>query len=97
MQPDSVYPSDGEWFAQPDQQVQEAHKEKNELSQAKPLVRKVIKRFDDQIKFYDSIDSVTVSLNESPAEYQRVMETHKLIKQYLQGERDYIMSLLEKR
>jgi hypothetical protein len=95
MDDDNMYPNDGEWFAAPGTQTEEAKEELDKLRQAKPLVRDVIQRFNDQIDYYTSIDSIEVSLDDAPAVYQRHVEANRIVRDKLIAERDYIMSLLD--
>lgn len=83
-------------FMAPNPQKEDIERDvKNTLEQL-PVLREVLKHFDEQIKYFDSIDSITVDLSKDPALFQKEHAANCLAKAKLQAERTFILAKLER-
>lgn len=97
--PDDVnlYPSGGAPFLPTEdiEQVNERKAEKAKVYTALPLIKEILERFDERIKFYDSVHSIPDATLVKPQEFMHLAAAHKLTGQCLQMEKDYLEGLIE--
>jgi hypothetical protein len=97
MNPDDLLPNDSTFFfiAEPKEQVVSRQKEKAHTLEALPVLKALIKRLENQIKFYEKNSSVPAEVRTNPTEFLIMSNSHLLAAQVLQGEKEYIEGLLE--
>jgi predicted component of type VI protein secretion system len=98
MQDDDLYPSDGSYFGvplEPVEQIISRKQEKAETLQAKAEIERVIRHFEERIKYRDSIDAITTDLEREPAMHQKLIEVNKLLKMALIEEKQLLEELLD--
>lgn len=82
-------------WREPKEQVADRKKEKALALEAVTVVEKLMKHFDERIKFRDSLDAIAVGLEEDPAMYQKVCETNRLLKMALIEEKELLQEQLD--
>lgn len=89
---DDLYPRDGSFYQpeEPEAQVKEKAEERARVKSAMPMLNDLIKRFDERIAFYGSIDSIPADLTKSPASFQRLVAANRLVKDTLVSEKEYL-------
>lgn len=73
------------------QKTEEARSVEETLAQV-PLLKKTVKRLDDRIAFYTSVDSIPAELHTKPDEFMQAYAANKLTAENLKDERSYIVS-----
>lgn len=80
---------------QPKEQSYEEFETRAKVKAAKPFFEDILRHFTDRIKFYDSIDSIQVDIDEDPEIFQKVHAANKLVKQSLINEKEMIEGLID--
>lgn len=57
-----------------------------------PLLKKTVKRLDDRIAFYLSVDSIPAELHTKPDEFMHAYAANKLTAENLKDERSFIVA-----
>lgn len=95
IEPDSMYPNAGDWYARPEEDVKLEQDQTRKLNSAKPLVRDVIKRLQQRIDFYKDVDNNPVPLEEDNDVHQKYTWCYKEMRKILQDEKEFIESMLK--
>lgn len=92
---DELYPNDGSYYqpTEPAEQIQERKEEKGKVKEGIRLLEDVIERFEERIRFYDSVNSVPGEFRIDPAEFMHRVEANDLTKQNLIVEKTWLEGL----
>jgi len=92
------YPLNGQYFTPtvPQEQKQAAEDERDEVLTQLPLIKKVLKRLDDKISFYESVNSIPDEVKTKPDEFMHLYAANKLTCDNLKQERGYIQAQINK-
>lgn len=92
------YPLNGQYFTPtiPTPQRQAKEQAREEVLSQVPLLRKVLKRLEQKIAFYDSVNSVPDVVKTKPEEFMHIIAANTLTRNNLQQERSYILAQIEK-
>ena len=95
---DDLYMNDGSYYQpeEPAMQILERQEERSKATAAVPLLKDLVKRFDERIAFYDSVESIDVTMLADEKRFMRQWEANKLTKDNLILERDYLRDLLDR-
>lgn len=93
----SLYPNDGRYFlpTEPNDQQKSRDSEANDVLSAIPVLNDILKRFEERIAFYGSVDSIEVDLEQDPATHQKLVEVGRLMKANLNQEKAIIEDLIK--
>lgn len=96
MNDDNMYPNAGEYFlpTEPVDQVLERKAEAAKVKQALKLSEEVIKRLQERIAFYDSVQSINVDLQSDNEKFVRAWFVNREIKQILTNEKEWLEDLV---
>lgn len=92
----NLYPSSGAY--RPQELVKRKREAKNEEAQAAqmlPLIKEIVQRFEERIKFYASVDSIPAEVLLDPAETMHVLAANKQTKQILEAETEYLKGMID--
>lgn len=97
LQPDDVMPNDGTYFAprEPEQQVIARQKEKAKTLEALPILKDLLKRLNERVDFYGSVDSIPDDVKTSPKQFLIIHNANELTRDNLRAEMEFIAGLLE--
>lgn len=96
MQPDDVYPLDGSHFLQePEEQTIARKKHKAQTLEALPILKELVERLDERVKFYEKTTSISAEAREDQEKFFIWHNTHSLMADTLKSEKEYIESLME--
>lgn len=92
------YPLHGQPFMPtvPTAQQEAKEKAREDVLQQVPLLKKVVKRLDQKIAFYDSVNSVPDEVKTKPEEFMHIIAANKLTRDDLMQERSYIQAQIDK-
>jgi len=92
------YPLHGQPFLPtiPTAQQEAKEKAREEVLQQIPLLKKVLKRLDQKITFYDSVNSVPDEVKTKPEEFMHIIAANTLARDALIQERSYIQNQIDK-
>lgn len=93
----NAYQNHGRYYAptKPSKDEEELKAEKAAILDQVPVLKEVIKHFDDQIKHLKSLDSIDVPLDK-PEILLQVMAANKLAVQKLRQEKGFIKAKIDK-
>lgn len=94
---DNLYPNDGQYFSlsEPQDQKDEKDSEQNDVLSLLPTLKDFVKRMDDKIAFYKSVDSIDDEQLLDPEEFMHVIAANKLVAKCLTAEREYFKGLMD--
>jgi predicted component of type VI protein secretion system len=98
MEDDNLMPNDGTYFGIPVEPVEQTvarKKEKAKTLEAKAEIERVIKHFEERIKYRDTLDSLNVSAINSPEMHLRACVTNDMLKMALIEEKQLLEELLD--
>lgn len=96
MDSGNLYPNHGaNRITVPVQQQVEEATEQSQTVKALPILRDLITRFENRVKFYNTLDSIPEDVLTLPDEFMHLVAAHKLTGQMMQAELDYIKELVE--
>lgn len=97
IQEDNMYLNDGEYFQnvlKPKDQANEQENQKNEVLTALPLLNEMVKRFEERIAFYQSIDAIPDEVVSIPEELAHVIQGNKLAARCLKNEKNILEGMI---
>ena len=91
------YPLSGQYFTPTVPAAQQEAKEqaREEALKQVPLLQKVLKRLDQKIAFYDSVNSIPDEVKTKPEEFMHLVTANKLTRDNLMQERSYIQAQID--
>lgn len=94
---DDLMPNDGAYFLprEPKDQILARKKEKAKTMEGLAVLKDMIKRFDQRIEFYNTIDSIPMDVRAEADTFLIAFHTNQMVRDTLQDERDYIIGLIE--
>ncbi len=99
MESENLYPNDGSFIAgvplEPLEQTIDRKKERAKSLEDLKILQQVIKRFNEQIIFLNSVDSMPDEVKTDPTKFMNIHNAHDLSIQFLRSELDYFESLLD--
>jgi|GEM_PF-841676 len=92
---DNLYPNDGTHYevTVPEEQKREETSEKAKAQAGRELLTELIKRWEERIRFYDSLNSIDVDVADTPEKHQLQVLANKQTKANLLTELDYLEGL----
>jgi len=92
---EDLYPNDGTHYepSVPEEQKREENAEKAKVQEGIQLLEEIISRWDERIRFYDSLDSINVDVDTRPAQHRETVRANKQTKANLLVEKDYLEGL----
>jgi len=97
MEEENLVPNTGNYFngTEPTKQKVARTKEKANTLQALPVLKDLLKRLDERIQFYGSIEAMPDEVKTSPTKFMNWHNANELTRANLIAEKEYIESLLE--
>ena len=96
MDSDNLYPRSGAYRPMEPRNQQLLNQMENvQVVKALPLIQDIIKRFEERVSFYGSIDAVPEDVLTLPDEFMHLVAANKLTKSLLQAELEYLKELVE--
>jgi hypothetical protein len=96
MQEDDVMPNDGYFVPrEPTEVVETRKKAEGNAKVNEHLIKKMIKRLEHRITFYESVHSIPDEVRTLPNEFMAVHNGNTVTVQNLKEERDYLEQMLE--
>lgn len=97
MDSDDLMPNDGTYFGlrEPQEQATARQKEKANTLEALPILKDLLRRLDQRIAFYGSVDSIPEEVKTKPEEFLVVHNANQMTRDNLRSEKEYIQGLLE--
>ncbi len=94
---DDLYPNDSSYFIprEPADQSVGRQKEKAKTLESKSILEDMVKRLEDKIAFYYSVESIDDDVKTKPDEFMHLYSAYKLVRDILISEKEYIEGLLD--
>lgn len=94
---DNIYPNNGQDFSSSLRQGLKKKDPKNEdeILQQVPVIKQVVRRLDEKIAFYSSVDAIPAELHTKPEEFMHAFAANRLTVENLKAERMYIAARLK--
>jgi hypothetical protein len=97
-QEDDLYPTDSTFFGvptEPQDQINARKRERGQTLAAAKEIQKVVKHFEERIKFRDTLRAINVDLKQDPALHQKVCEVNYMLQLALEEEKQLLEELLD--
>lgn len=98
MQPDDLYPNDGEFLGgvpvEPLEQQLARKQERAKTLEALPELKKMIKRLEERIAFYEKTTSIDDDVRLDPEQFLILHNTYTLVAKTLINEKEHLKGLI---